>query len=140
MCASSCRTTIRDFTSHSSLFTFMEKKKKMQRGDLVCFEGDENELILGVGLIVDIKGNVDDLEDFESAIRDFYDDDEYWKITHILPAAPMILVLWTRSPTDAESDFNLYNMEKMGYSFMWVYPTEIKVISPETLENKRGED
>ena len=104
------------------------------------FRGDENELILGVGLIVDIKGNVDDLEDFESAIRDFYDDDEYWKITHILPAAPMILVLWTRSPTDAESDFNLYNMEKMGYSFMWVYPTEIKVISPETLENKRGED
>ena len=136
MYASSCRTTIRDFTPHSSLFTFMEKKKKMQRGDLVCFEGDENELILGVGLIVDIKGNVDDLEDFESAIRDFYDDDEYWKITHILPAAPMILVLWTRSPTDAESDFNLYNMEKMGYSFMWVYPTEIRVITADILKKK----
>jgi|8_EtaG_2_1085327.scaffolds.fasta_scaffold172619_1 hypothetical protein len=128
-----------DVTSHSFLLTLMKKNKRMQRGDLVCFEGDENELLLGVGLVVDIKGNIDDLTDFESAVKAFYDDDEYWKITHILPAAPMILVLWTRSPTYDESDFNLYNIDKLGYSFMWVYPTEVKVISPETLENKRGE-
>jgi len=130
--------TNRDVTHLHTLLTFM-KNKTMQRGDLVCFEGDENELLLGVGLIVDIKGNIDDLTDFESAIRDFYDDDEYWRMSHILPAAPMVLVLWTRSPTHEESNFNLYNMEKMGYSFMWVYPTEVKVISPDLLDSKMGE-
>jgi len=113
--------------------------KKMQRGDLVCFEGDENELLLGLGLIVDVRGDVSDITDFESAIREFYDDDEYWKMSHILPVAPMILVLWTRSPTYEESNFNLYNMDKLGYSFMWVYPTEVKVISHDELENKIGE-
>jgi len=128
--------TIQDVTNLSSLFTFM-KKRKIGRGDLVCFEGDEDELLLGIGLVVDVKGNVDDVADFESAIKEFYDDDEYWKMSHILPAAPMILVLWTRSVSQQESNFNLYNMDKLGYSFMWVYPTEIKVISAEILE-KRG--
>lgn len=134
----SSQLTITDFTTPSALLTFMTSKK-MQRGDLVCFEGDENELLLGIGLVVDIKGNIDDIEDFESALRDFYDEDEYWRMSHILPAAPMILVLWTRSPSQTECDFNLYNMEKIGYSFMWVYPTEVKVISRETLEEKSGE-
>ena len=134
----SSHTTIPDVTPPCSLFTFMEGKK-MQRGDLVCFEGDENELLLGLGLIVDVRGDVSDITDFESAIREFYDDDEYWKMSHILPVAPMILVLWTRSPTYEESNFNLYNMDKLGYSFMWVYPTEVKVISHDELENKIGE-
>ena len=134
----SSQTTIQDVTLPHSLFTFM-KDKKMRRGDLVCFEGDENELLLGIGLVVDVKGNIDDLADFESAIREFYDDDEYWKVSHILPVAPMILVLWTRSPTYEESNFNLYNMDKIGYSFMWVYPTEVKVISHDIFEKKNGE-
>ena len=128
--------TIRDVTTLSSLFTFM-KSDKIGRGDLVCFEGDEEELLLGIGLVVDVKGNIDDVADFESAIKEFYDEDEYWKMSHILPTAPMILVLWTRSVSQQESNFNLYNMDKLGYSFMWVYPTEIKVISADILE-KRG--
>ena len=105
------------------------EKEGISKGDLVCFDGDEDELLLGVGLIVDVKGDVDDLIDFETAIREFYDEDEYWRVTHILPSAPMILVLWSRSPSSKEVDFNLYNIAKMGYSFMWVYPTEVKVIS-----------
>jgi hypothetical protein len=102
----------------------------------VCFEGDEEELLLGIGLVVDIKGNVDDVADFESAIKDFYDEDEYWKMHHILPTAPMILILWTRSVSQDESDFNLYNMDKLGYSFMWVYPTEIRVITADIIKEK----
>ena len=127
--------TITDVTPLDSLLTFM-KGKSIVRGDLVCFDGDEDELLLGIGLVVDIKGNVDDVADFESAIKDFYDEDEYWKMSHILPTAPMILILWTRSISQHESDFNLYNMDKLGYSFMWVYPTEIKVISADILEKK----
>ena len=105
------------------------QEQGIKKGDLVCFDGDEEELLLGVGLVVDTKGDIEDLEDFEDAIRDFYDEDEYWRVTHILPAAPMILVLWSRSPSSKEVDFNLYNITKMSYSFMWVYPTEVKVIS-----------
>jgi hypothetical protein len=109
-------------------------KSDIGRGDLVCFEGDEKELLLGMGLVVDVKGNIDDVADFESAIKDFYDEEEYWKMSHILPSAPMILVLWTRSSDHQETNFNLYNMDKLGYSFMWVYPTEIKVISADVLQ------
>jgi len=111
------------------LFTDTMEKEKVKTGDLVCFDGDEDGLLLGVGLVVDTKGDVEDLTDLDDAIKDFYDEDEYWKISHVLPASPMILVLWSRSPSSAESDFNLYNIDKMGYSFMWVYPTEVKVIS-----------
>lgn len=127
--------TITDVTPSHSLFTFM-KESNMARGDLVCFEGDEDELLLGIGLVVDIKGNVDDVADFESAIKEFYDEDEYWRMSHILPTAPMICVLWTRSVSHGDGDFNLYNMEKMGYSFMWVYPTEIRVITADILKKK----
>ena len=117
---------VRDFPF---LFTCAMDEEKIKVGDLICFDGDEEGLLLGVGLVVDSKGDLDDLADLDGAIKDFYDEDEYWKISHTLPAAPMILVLWSRSPSPKESDFNLYNIEKMGYSFMWVYPTEVKVIS-----------
>lgn len=119
--------TIQDFITFPPLLTDMEEK--IELGELVCFDGDEDGLLLGVGLVVETRGDLDDLEDFDSAIRDFYDEDEYWKISHVLPAAPMIMVLWSRSPSSAESDFNLHNINKLGYSFMWVYPTEVKVIT-----------
>ena len=106
------------------------KKKEISIGDLVCFDGDEEDLILGVGLVVDVKGDIQEILDLDSACKDWYDEEEFWRLTSILPTAPMILVLWSRSPSQAESDFNLYNMKKVGYSFMWVYPTEVKVISP----------
>tara|TARA_R100000808_G_C2154965_1_gene166537 strand:- start:11808 stop:12200 length:393 start_codon:yes stop_codon:yes gene_type:complete len=114
------------FTGYSTLVSDMTK---LTKGDLVCFDGDEEDLLLGVGLVMQTKGDVEDLEYFEDSIRDFYDEEEYWKISHILPDAPMVLVLWSRSAPQEESDFDLYNMEKLGYSFMWVYPTEVKVIS-----------
>ena len=104
-------------------------EEKIKVGDLICFDGDEEGLLLGVGLVVDSKGDLTDLTDLDGAIKDFYEEDEYWKISQSLPDAPMILVLWSRSPSSKESDFNLYNIEKVGYSFMWVYPTEVKVIS-----------
>ena len=104
-------------------------EEKIKVGDLICFDGDEEGLLLGVGLVVDSKGDLGDLADLDDAIKDFYDEDEYWKISQSLPDAPMILVLWSRSPSSKESDFNLYNIEKVGYSYMWVYPTEVKVIS-----------
>jgi len=112
-----------------SLLTCM--KDAIEVGDLVCFDGDEDGLFLGVGLVMDTRGDLDDVADLDNAIRDFYDEEEFWKISHILPAAPMILVLWSRTPSASGDDFNLYNIDKMGYSFMWVYPTEVKVISAE---------
>ena len=117
---------VRDFPF---LFTCTMDEEKIKVGDLICFDGDEEGLLLGVGLVVDSKGDLGDLADLDDAIKDFYDEDEYWKISQSLPDAPMILVLWSRSPSSKESDFNLYNIEKVGYSFMWVYPTEVKVIS-----------
>ena len=102
--------------------------KEIQVGDLVCFDGDEDDLIMGVGLVMDTKGDMEDIADLDSAIRNFYDDDEYWRISQALPAGPMILVLWSRSPQENEN-FDLYKMDKLSYSFMWVYPTEVKVIS-----------
>lgn len=107
-------------------------KREIQIGDLVCFDGDEDGLLLGVGLIVEMRGDVEDITILDEALRNFYDDDEeYWRVSNILPDAPMILVLWSRSSSSTEDDFNLYNIDKMGYSFMWVYPTEVKVISKE---------
>ena len=117
---------VRDFPF---LFTCTMDEEKIKVGDLICFDGDEEGLLLGVGLVVDSKGDLGDLADLDDAIKDFYDEDEYWKISQSLPDAPMILVLWSRSPSSKESDFNLYNIEKVGYSYMWVYPTEVKVIS-----------
>ena len=105
------------------------EKATVKVGDLVCFDGDEDDLMLGVGLVVDVRGDVEDILDFDNSLREFYDEDEFWRLTHILPSAPMVLVLWSRSPSQTESEFVLYNTEKVGYSFMWVYPTEIKVIS-----------
>lgn len=114
------------------------KKEKISIGDLVCFEGDEEGLILGVGLVVDIKGNIEDILDFDSAVKEFYDEEEFWRLTHILPTAPMILVLWSRSPSQVESDFMLYKNDKVGYSFMWVYPTEVKVLSSGKSKGKKN--
>ena len=111
-------------------------KKGIQVGDLICFAGDEEELIMGVGLVMDTKGDLEDLGDLDNAIKGFYDDDEFWRISHILPAAPMILVLWSRSPHQQNINFDLYKTDKLSYSFMWVYPTEVKVIS--SLGNKDG--
>jgi len=108
------------------------KKEGIQVGDLVCFDGDEDGMLLGVGLVVELRGDLEDIAVLDEAIRDFYDDgEEYWKVSNVLPDAPMVLVLWSRSPSSKEDDFNLYNIDKMGYSFMWVYPTEVKVISRE---------
>lgn len=105
-------------------------EKGIQIGDLVCFDGDEDGMLLGVGLVVDMRGDVEDLVVLDEMIKDFYhDDEEYWKMSYVLPDAPMVLVLWSRSPTSTQDDFDLYNIDKVGYSFMWVYPTEIKVIS-----------
>jgi hypothetical protein len=114
----------------------MKHKKGISVGDLVCFDGDEKELVLGVGLVMDIKGDITDILDLDSAVKEWYDEEEFWRLTHILPTAPMILVLWSRSPTSLDDNFDLYNMEKVGYSFMWVYPTEVKVLSKGT---KKGE-
>jgi len=50
----------------------------------------------------------------------------------------MILVLWSRSPSQTETDFSLYKSEKIGYSFMWVYPTEVSVISSQKEKGKNG--
>ena len=111
------------------------ERKDIQVGDLVCFDGDEGDLILGVGLVMDTKGDMDDIADLDSAIRNFYDDDEYWKISTALPDAPMILVLWSRAAQENEN-FDLYKMDKLSYSFIWVYPTEVKVIS--SLGKKNG--
>tara|TARA_R110000824_G_C15115222_1_gene667498 strand:- start:520 stop:915 length:396 start_codon:yes stop_codon:yes gene_type:complete len=121
-----------------NLFTFMKSKKEIKVGDLVCFDGDEEGLLLGVGLVADVRGDIQDILDLDSAVRDFYDEEEFWRLTHILPAAPMILVLWSRSPSQSESNFDLYNIEKIGYSFMWVYPTEVSVISSERRKKKNG--
>ena len=112
------------------------KKKGIQVGDLVCFEGDEEDLLLGVGLVMDTRGDIEDLLELDSAVKGFYDDDEFWKISHTLPASPMILVLWSRSPSQEKDNFDLYKSDKLSYSFMWVYPTEVKVIS--SLGNKDG--
>ena len=114
------------------------KKKVINVGDLVCFDGDEDGLLLGVGLVVDIKGDIQDILDLDSAVREWYDEEEFWRLTHILPSAPMILVLWSRSPSQTETDFSLYKSEKIGYSFMWVYPTEVSVISNQKEKGKNG--
>ena len=116
----------------------MKSKKGIDVGDLVCFDGDEEGLLLGVGLVVDIKGDVQDILDLDSALREWYDEEEFWRLTHILPSAPMILVLWSRSPSSAENEFSLYKTEKVGYSFMWVYPTEVTVISGGKGKKKNG--
>ena len=121
------KSTIPAVMPSPNLLTFM--KDTIEVGDLVCFDGDEDGLFLGVGLVMDTRGDLDDVTELDNAIRDFYDEDEFWKISHVLPAAPMVLVLWSRSPSASGDDFNLYNIDKMGYSFMWVYPTEVKVIS-----------
>jgi len=113
-------------------------KKEIEIGDLVCFDGDEDGLILGVGLVMDVRGDIDDIVDLDSALKDVYDEEEFWKLTSILPTAPMILVLWSRSPSQSESDFVLYKDNKIGYSFMWVYPTEVKVLSGD--KKKRGKN
>jgi hypothetical protein len=115
-----------------------KKSKTIEVGDLVCFDGDEEGLILGVGLVMDTKGDIEDLFDLDSAVRDFYDEEEFWRLAHVLPSSPMILVLWSRSPSQAQSDFVLYKSEKVGYSFMWVYPTEVKVISQAKGKKKSG--
>jgi len=123
--------TIQDVITHPPLLTYM-KEREIQVGDLVCFDGDEDGMLLGVGLVVNLRGDLDDLGVLDEAIKDFYDDGaEYWRVSDILPAAPMVLVLWSRSQTAADDNFNLYNIDKIGYSFMWVYPTEVKVISKE---------
>lgn len=107
----------------------MKKKGDISIGDLVCFDGDEEGLILGVGLVVDIKGSTADLLQLDEKIRELYDEEEFWRLTQVLPDAPMILVLWSRSPTENKANFDLYNSDKIGYSFMWVYPTEVSVIN-----------
>ena len=115
----------------------VKTKKGIDVGDLVCFDGDEGELVLGVGLVMDIRGDIEDILDLDNAVKEWYDEEEFWRLTHILPTAPMILVLWSRSPTNSlEDNFDLYNMEKVGYSFMWVYPTEVRVISKASEKEK----
>ncbi len=37
------------------------KKKEISIGDLVCFDGDEEDLILGVGLAVVERGDIQDI-------------------------------------------------------------------------------
>lgn len=123
--------TIQDVNTPLSLFTYM-KDEEIQVGDLVCFDGDEDGMLLGVGLVINMRGDIEDIGMLDEAIRDFYDDDaEYWRVSHVLPDAPMILVLWSRHQTASADNFNLYNIDKIGYSFMWVYRTEVKVISKE---------
>jgi len=116
----------------------MKAKKGITVGDLVCFDGDEEGLILGVGLVVDVRGDIQDILDLDSAVKEWYDEEEFWRLTHILPSAPMVLVLWSRSPSSSDSEFSLYKSEKVGYSFMWVYPTEVCVISPGKGKRKNG--
>jgi hypothetical protein len=115
----------------------MKSKGDISIGDLVCFDGDEEGLILGVGLVVDVRGTTEELLQLDMALKDYYDEDEFWRLTNILPDAPMVLVLWSRSPTENNNDFELYNSGKVGYSFMWVYPTEISVIGAKK-EKKDG--
>jgi len=107
-----------------------EKEGEIQVGDLVCFDGDEDVLYLGVGLVVDKKGDFSDIGDIDDFFRGFEDGDlEYFQLSEIPTDLPMILVLWSRTTHYSSGDnFSLYNDGKMSYSFMWVYPTEIRVL------------
>jgi len=106
------------------------KEKEIKIGDLVCFDGDEEELLLGVGLIVDKRGNLDDVADMDEFFRNFEDSDlEYFQLSDIPTDLPMILVLWSRAPHYSSGEgTSLYRGDKTSYSFMWVYPTEIRVL------------
>ena len=107
-----------------------EKGEQIGVGDLVCFDGDEDDLILGVGLVVDTRGDFEDLEEINELFRNFEEGDlEYFQLSDIPTDLPMILVLWSRATHySSGDDFSLYKSDKTSYSFMWVYPTEIKVI------------
>jgi hypothetical protein len=106
------------------------KEKEIKIGDLVCFDGDEEELLLGMGLIVDKRGNLDDLAEMDEFFRNFEDSDlEYFQLSDIPADLPMILVLWSRAPHYSSGEYtSLYGGDKTSYSFMWVYPTEIRVL------------
>ena len=121
-----------DFTTFPFLFiiAMSEKEGEIQIGDLVCFDGDEDVLYLGVGLVVDKKGDFSDISDIDDFFRGFEDGDlEYFQLSEIPTDLPMILVLWSRTTHYSSGDnFSLYNDGKMSYSFMWVYPTEIRVL------------
>lgn len=121
-----------DFTTFPFLFiiAMSEKEGEIQVGDLVCFDGDEDVLYLGVGLVVDKKGDFSDIGDIDDFFRGFEDGDlEYFQLSEIPTDLPMILVLWSRTTHYSSGDnFSLYNDGKMSYSFMWVYPTEIRVL------------
>ena len=111
------------------------KEEEIQIGDLVCFDGDEDVLYLGVGLVVDKKGDFSDIDEIDEMFRSFEEGDlEYFQLSEIPVDLPMILVLWSRaSHYSSGDDFYLYKDRKTSYSFMWVYPTEIKVL-------KKGEE
>jgi len=107
-----------------------EGKCEIRVGDLVCFDGDEEDLLLGVGLVVEKKGDFSDIEDINDFFRGFEDGDlEYFQLSEIPTDLPMILVVWSRSTHYSSADeFSLYKGDKTSYSFMWVYPTEIRVL------------
>ncbi|MBJ40328.1 MAG: hypothetical protein CMD83_18050 [Gammaproteobacteria bacterium] len=106
----------------------IKKGEQIEIGDLVCFDGDEEDLLLGVGLVVEKRGDFD--EDIDEFFRNFEESDlEYFQLSEIPTDLPMILILWSRSPHySSADDFSLYRNKKTSYSFMWVYPTEIRVL------------
>ena len=101
----------------------MKEKEEIQVGDLVCFDGDEDVLILGIGLVVDKKGDFCDLEEIDEFFRNFEDGEtDCFQLSDIPTDLPMILVLWSRTPHySSGDDFSLYRTKKTSYSFMWVY-------------------
>ena len=107
-----------------------KEREEIEIGDLVCFDGDEDDLLLGLGLVVDKKGDFSDIEEIEEMFRGFEEGDlEYFQLSEIPTDLPMILVLWSRSTHySSAEEFSLYKDDKTSYSFMWVYPTEIRVL------------
>lgn len=120
-----------EFALAGNLFTSMSDdiKFNISVGDLVCFEGDEKQLSLGVGLVMEIRGDFADIEQINEAWRSYEDGEiDYFRMAELTTDVPMILVMWSRPENTDLSEISLYKNEKKSYSIIWVYPTEVRVV------------
>jgi hypothetical protein len=120
-----------EFALAGNLFTSMSDdiKFNISVGDLVCFEGDEKQLSLGVGLVMEIRGDFADIEQINETWRSYEDGEiDYFRMAELTTDVPMILVMWSRPENTELSEISLYKNEKKSYSIIWVYPTEVRVV------------
>ena len=84
---------------------------------------------MGVGLVMEIRGDFADIEQINEAWRSYEDGEiDYFRMAELTTDVPMILVMWSRPENTDLSEISLYKNEKKSYSIIWVYPTEVRVV------------